>query len=186
MKLTRVQIDKKLDSLTTIKEKIFWLVEAYPDNFVRMLKCRKQLISQLDKAIPALQDNIYTVLTKCYWILNDIYSFSDKRVCCQNDECQKPFIGKNAVSIRYGYVSKHCSKQCQYSNVDTSKKAKATKAIRYSNPNFVNPEKANATKIAKYGTASRNNTVAKATKLRKYGNPNYVNPEKTKATNQEI
>ena len=76
---------------------------------VLMCKRKKTLRDWIISSTPLLNDPVYDILTRSYWIVNDIKDWSDARVICP--ECKKPFIGKNIYRLRLGY-SKRCSIDC--------------------------------------------------------------------------
>ena len=86
------------------------IVQQNPRYYPRILKnSRKDIRLQLDNILACLDDDVYTIATKVYWILHDIHSFDDKRVRCKLDG--KPFVGKNIRSLYDGYF-KYCSVKC--------------------------------------------------------------------------
>lgn len=136
----------------------------------------KPLIDWINQQTPLLNDPVYNVLTKIYWIFNGITSWNDVRVKCP--VCGKPFIGKNVIRLRLGY-SRRCSVRCMNSDkhhVDQvvaaqkrhldedpqywkkrNQKTKDTKVRKGLAENWVNPDKAKKTKMAKYGDPTFNN-----------------------------
>lgn len=80
-----------------------------------------QLRNWINAQLPLLQDPIYTMSTKCYWILHGITDFPK----CTNERCKnyntsKAFIGKN-VKLSIGY-SRFCNRKCQNTHKDVLKK----------------------------------------------------------------
>lgn len=91
-----------------------------------MLKTKKYnyLFNWLNTSLPLLQDNIYSIPTKCYWILNGITDFP---VC---PTCNKKYIGKNINNITKGY-NKTCSQLCSVRNDEVIKKKKETNIKKF-------------------------------------------------------
>ena len=86
------------------------IVEKNPRYYPNVLRnTRKNIGQQLFDILPILQDPIYKVNTKVYWIIHDIQSFDDDRVKCKFDK--KPFKNKNVRSLYDGYF-KYCSVKC--------------------------------------------------------------------------
>ena len=94
-----------------IQEEIKQLVFNNPDAFSILLKNKnnQHLLNFIyTQTTPFLDNPIYSMGTKCYWVINKIKDWSDNRVCCQN--CKKPFKLKN-VSVIKGY-RKYCNNGC--------------------------------------------------------------------------
>ena len=86
-----------------------------PKGFHMILKSKQNidLLNWINSQTPLLQDAIYTISTKCYWIFNDIHDFP---TC---EQCGKKFgIGRNID--RRGYLTRFCSKKCANNNEITT------------------------------------------------------------------
>lgn len=78
-----------------------------------------QILSLLN-SIDQLNNGIYTLDTKIYWILNGITSHPK----CLT--CKKELINKNVKNIRKGYQHLHCSVSCGNSDPNVLKRAEET------------------------------------------------------------
>ena len=68
---------------------------------------------------PLLADSFYSMQTRVFWLINDIFSWDDDRVCCAN--CHKPFKDKNVINVYTGY-HKYCCVKCASSSVEVLQK----------------------------------------------------------------
>ncbi len=174
MKLSKQDITNKLNSLSTIKDKILWLIDNYPDNYSRMIKTRADLYAEINKLTPLLQDWNYTIATKCYWIINDIHNFPK----CDNPKCDKIIhIHENVIRVKVGYYARHCSKKCAAQNPEVrakynqtiktvynvdyisqsqimKDKSKATSMRLHNEPHFTNVQQRSETNIIRYNSPS--------------------------------
>ena len=103
----------------TKEEKIEFLrklVTEKPRSFQRILQgCNyKEVANWIYNAVPKLQDKIYNVSTRLYWILN---GFEDFPTCACKGCNNKIGIGKN-IEINRGYA-KNCSAKCAANNPET-------------------------------------------------------------------
>ena len=113
---------KNIDYYNVVKD----IYMNNPKGFHMILKSKKniELLNWINSQIPLLQDNIYTISTKCYWIFNDIHDFP---IC---EECGKKFgIGRNVD--RRGYLTRFCSKKCANNNETTKQRLKETSIRNY-------------------------------------------------------
>ena len=78
-----------------------------------------QILSFLN-SIDQLNNDIYTLDTKIYWILNGITSHPK----CLT--CKKELINKNVKTIHKGYQHLHCSVSCGNSDPNVLKRAEET------------------------------------------------------------
>ena len=108
---------------------------------------------------------------RVYCVLNGITS----PVLCQH--CHSKSVSFKTSIGEYGGYSPYCSISC------------GTKAQlqRQGHANFNNPEKARATRIARYGSYHKDDFAEKlkATKLSRHGDANWVNKEKAAETNMK-
>ena len=106
-------IIKNLKTLSSLKEQLNWLVVNCKKTYMTIIKCKKynlifNFIDRINGATPKLNDDVYTLHTKIYWILNDVDDFPK----CENDNV--PLIGKNVKSALKGYGSIiACCKDCE-------------------------------------------------------------------------
>ena len=191
-----------------------YLINVYPKHYSRMLQTDKykHLLNWLNASLPLLNDTIYSIPTKCYWILNGIIDFP------QCATCHKKYIGKNINNISKGY-NKTCSQLCGVHNDEAIRKKKETNIKKYGVEFAIaakqTREKAEATQLKRYGaknpfdkkskcyshkydqaTIQYGKTIinssqipgvveqVKQTKLERYGK-NCFDIEKLKATNRE-
>lgn len=92
-----------------------------PKGFHMILKSKKnfELLNWINSKTPLLQNSVYTISTKCYWIFNDIHDFP---TC---EECGKKF-GMNRNVDRRGYLTRFCSKKCSNNNEITKQHYRET------------------------------------------------------------
>ncbi len=113
------------------------------DSYCRTLyskkyKFREYLIEWINQQTPLLNDEIYNITTKIYWIFNNITSWNDVRVRCHY--CHKPYYNINVISIRKGY-RKFCSHRCSTLSSETQLKLKNTNFIKYGDEKYINVDK---------------------------------------------
>ena len=85
------------------------LIRKYPRHYTKILNSGQQtdLRKWIDDVLPDLKDDVYSLQTKCYWILNNIVDFP----LCEN--CKKKLFGLNVLSLFKGYPkSLACSIEC--------------------------------------------------------------------------
>ena len=161
------------------------LVKSKPFNYTKIIKDNIELLSFINDNTPLLQDSIYKLSTKVYWILNDLTDFPKCKTC------GKPFINKNVSSISIGYPT-FCSCKCNLSNKETLSKRVKTNLEKYGCEHGLQNkqirEKIDKT-ICQHKSENPNyvkeiKEKAKHTCLEKYGNENYNNREKAKKTIQ--
>ena len=114
---------------------------------------------------PLLANDSYTLMTKVFWILNNITDWNNILVKCKN--CGKPFINKNVVNTYVGYF-KFCSVKCASSFQETRDKVATTNTQKYGcHPSCIKEikEKRKKTCFQKYGNENFNN-CEKASKTR--------------------
>lgn len=110
---------KIIPSITAIKQ----LVTTNPKGYASVIRHNTDLLKFVNDATPKLTDNIYTLSTKIYWIMNDLQDFPK----CPT--CGKCFGLNKNVKAQAGY-STYCSVKCMNSS------DKHISAVRkaYSNP----------------------------------------------------
>lgn len=190
------------------------LIELYPKHYVKMLngKNYQHLQAWIVSSLPLLNNNKYTMQTKCYWILNGLTDFP---VC---DNCHKKLDDKNVITVLQGY-SKNCSIYCMTHSTAVSAKRKRTCKNKYGTEFAISAkqtrEKAEQTCKERYGAKNvfdKNSTIfehkfdriskevgkkitnisqiknvaekAKQTKIARYGNIGY-DIEKLKRNNRK-
>ena len=110
-------------------QELKYLVENQPKSFERIIngtgfthlksgkikyckeRDRRYLQDFIKEEVPLLDSPEYRLRTKLFWILNNITSWEDPKVCCEL--CGKPFIGRNVKHALIGYP-RFCSRKCQY------------------------------------------------------------------------
>ncbi len=116
------------------------LIETYPLSYFKMVKCkgtrpeyknRMYLANWINSCLPKLQNQYYTMNTKCYWIM---YGLTDFPLC---DGCHKPIL-RNVRSIFDGYhlnplaKSIHHNMKCvKLDKVNIDKQRKQTCLMTY-------------------------------------------------------
>lgn len=157
------------------------IVNAHPFHYTRMLNSVKSkwILEQINKLTPKLQDPYYTLVTKVYWILNDIYDFPKcGRSCCNNK------ILKNVNQI-YNAKYTYCSNECNYHSEDKQIRTRKTKLDRYGNEFYYNSEQAVKThRSNNNGEYFSKESIQKIsdTKINRYNDPHYVNVDKARKT----
>ena len=149
-------------------------------------KYRSQLREWIIKSTPLLNDPVYNVLTRAYWIVYGILDWADPRVSCQH--CGRPFIGKNIVRLRLGY-SRRCSVDCMNKSQEHIDRARETfHQHSEDNPDFLSniAKKGRETRVKNgYSPTWTNSEQCKETKKRRYGDPNFNNIAKARNTRQK-
>ena len=138
-------------------ERLKTVLKLYPRSWKQALHAKKcndgnsyqDILLWIDEQTPLLQNNIYSIATKIYWILNDIQSWDNELVLCK--ECHKPFIEKNVITIAKGYYQ-FCCNLCATKNKDTLKKQLNTRLSLYGQwESSETTYKRKQTNIKKYG-----------------------------------
>lgn len=129
---------------TKLKEEIKKIVTEHPHNYAGILtsKAKKYLKDYIDFKTPLLNDEYYSMATRCFWILNSLEDFPRCKTC------GKPI--KHNVKVTVGY-SPFCSVSCAQSDPSTIARSKQTRLIRYGSANFTNIEKSRQTMLKRYG-----------------------------------
>lgn len=97
-------------------------MKEYPVHFTRMIMSkgvhgertadRTYLYDYIRRATPKLESDFYKLMTRIYWLLNDIEDFP----LCHNPNCPNPrLVNFNVKNMKQGYV-RFCSRACQYSS----------------------------------------------------------------------
>lgn len=114
--VTQYEDNSYYQKYPTFFTELIKIVEQNPRYYPKILRnARKDIGQQLFDILPMLQDPIYKVNTKVYWIIHDIQSFDDDRVKCKFDK--KPFKNKNVRSLYDGYFM-FCSVKCMRNDPD--------------------------------------------------------------------
>lgn len=180
--------DKERNSYYQNNQKMFdKLVEAILKhrNIKRFLMNKNQieLKNWIIDSTPLLNDPIYNILTRAYWIIYDIKDWTDSRVICP--QCGKPFIGKNIYRLRLGY-SLRCSVECMNKSQEHINEVRNTFHQHCVNdPNFLSSavKKSQNTRIKNgHSPTWTNSEQCKETKLEKYGDANFNNVSKARQT----
>lgn len=177
--------------------KIVEIILMTGSNFIRLINKDEQLVNFIKENTPLLNDEIHSMKTRLYWILNGLTDFPR----CK--ECGIRYTDKNVRTL-YGYLE-CCSLKCASNNkennlkkqetnlknngvrfpaqnVDIRRKQEQTKLLKYGNMN--NFKKSLQTKLERYGDQNYNNQEKnKRTKLERYGDENWNNREKANLTN---
>jgi hypothetical protein len=201
------------EEIIKYKNEIKNLIIEKPSAYVALLKNKKfsYLFNFINEMTPKLNDEIYSLSTKVFWILNDLNDFP---IC---PLCGKSYGENINVSINRGYP-KTCSVSC--GSLYSMDKKKQTNLEKYGVDNPAKSlevkEKINKTCLEKYGTKVanqysseelkekfknrclekygvetpvKNETLkneflrkGKETRLLKYGDENYNNRELAKQT----
>ena len=113
------------------------LIFDHPKSYYRkfVFDENKLYLEAILEYTPLLNDPIYKISTKIYWILNDIISFDDPRCICHNSKYRKNGEGRNVASVFYGYKD-HCCVQCRYESDQRIRRLEETyfKRTGYKNP----------------------------------------------------
>jgi hypothetical protein len=166
-----------IEHIKEYDEEIIGLIKTFPVHFTKMIqskgakkskaKDRTYLMDYINRNTPKLNSVEYTLLTKLYWLLNDIEDFP----LCSNPDCQKPLIGFNVKTLRYGYVS-YCSRSCQYGDKKWRDAVKTGFLEKYGVDNFFKSDKFKQSqyglkkevKEKKYETHKRNSSFKESEK----------------------
>lgn len=103
------------DEIIKLKQELKDLIFQHPNLIGRRLqkKERKYLFDFVQTQTKLyLSDSFYNMITKCYWIINDIKDWNDIKVKCKI--CGKPLLQCNIKNFKDGYCnccSHKCSKQ---------------------------------------------------------------------------
>ena len=152
----------------------------------RNIKCVLQsssyrlLFNWINEQVTLLQDPIYDILTKVYWILKNICSWQNELVICPN--CKQPFYNKNVKRLRLGYPLR-CSIKCM--NKSSKHIQQVVDAFNAKDELFWKNRsiKSKQTKIKNGHTANWTNyEKCKQTKLKRHNNPTFNNIEKARTT----
>ena len=159
-KLSEYQLKKKdLDEMLStmpIIDQLHYIVDNFEDTYPSIISHRKHLADFVKrKTSPMLDNEVYKMSTKLFWIFHDITSWDDARVRCKT--CNKPLMFKNSPSIKANTFPEFCNSSCAMNNatiinkiVNTSLKnagcrwagvspdaiRKARTAYKYDNMNF--------------------------------------------------
>ena len=159
------------------------LVTTTGSNYIRLVKKNNELLKYIKENTPLLNDNIHSLKTRIYWILNGLTDFPTCKECGKKE----PYMKKNVRNI-YGYLE-CCSIQCSSVNKENLLKKEQTNlkhnGVRYPAQKEEIRKKQEQTKIKKYGN-SNNFKKVKETKFLRYGDENYNNFEKAKMTKKEL
>lgn len=169
------------------------LIELRPKNFIHYFTNEKyskyELKRRVDDAVPLLKDDCYTLLTKIYWIVNDITDFPK----CENDG--KPLYGQNVKKLKTGYGKiRACCRQCAAIVHQARREASNIRKYGYANPFQFKKDEITHKNIEKYGNACPANNKEIRMKIiednvSKYGVEHYQSTtefkEKQKTTNLE-
>ena len=135
-----------------LKTLLIKLIEYRPTNFMHYISNEKyskyELKQRINDAVPLLNDRCYTLLTKIYWIINDISDFPK----CENDG--KPLIGQNVKKLKTGYGKiQACCKQCANKVHQARREAGNICKYGYANPFQFKKDDIKRKNIEKYGCA---------------------------------
>ena len=148
------------------------LVEQNKFSYFNLLNNKKEykyLLQYVKNKTPLLQDDVYLISTRVYWVLNNMTEFPECPICGN-----KYGYNKNVIITR-GY-NKACSKKC--SSIYASQKAKQTNlekyGVEYTLKSQQVRQKIKQTNLEKYGVQSpiQNQIIKqrmKQTNLKKYG-----------------
>ncbi len=183
------------------------IVEDKPTYYIHLLKQQKFnfLLTYIELCTPLLQDKIYTLATKVYWVLNKIKEFPKCPICgkkyenlnvlsvshgyrnttCKDKKCNRELAklkSKNTIKLKYGVDSVFKIEQVK-NKIKNTMFEKYGVYVPLKNKNILN--KAKETCIIKYGinNVMKNYEVkqkAKQTCIEKYGVDNYSKTEEFK------
>ena len=200
------------------------LIEKNPFNYGRCIRSkgftgrtedRTELFNYIIQSTQHMCDTNfeYSLKTKVFWVINNISSWNDKRVCCQI--CGKPIKDWNIIDLKDGYKNT-CSTKCnrelfQRSCIETMKrkygvenafqipsvlqsfkdrkdeiqaKRDQTRVKHFGESPGWNLQKSLETRRLKYGSAW-NLKAVRETKIKKHGNLNWNNPQKNFLTKKK-
>ena len=173
--------------MSTLYNELKMLVETKPFYYMHALKQNqyKYLYDYIVEKTPLLNDSIYTIATRVYWVLNNITTFPICPICGSSYG-----INQNVKSVNIGYRNKTCSNISCHRQLATHK-SKNTCLEKYG-VEYVSQvqsikDKMQTTLLNNYGVTSplkNNNILQKAQEIKenKYGNKNFNNREKAKQT----
>lgn len=185
---------QKIQSCKTNKDKLKLLVDLCPSGYLMYLKNPAkfnivELVDWLISSTPKLDDPVYTLQTKVFWVLNDIVDFP-KCIICGN-----PLTDCNVKSAQKGYKDLVCSNALCHRKLSSKRRCQTMIENHGYAGNFQNPsamDKIRRTNIEKYGNACPANNKdirdrIDAHNIEKYGVKSYSSTQeckdKVKATN---
>lgn len=112
----RNNVNVKLLNKLELKNILQNIVSENPTHYGQIVNSihNKSLRFSIETYLPQLSDPIYQLKTKIWWILNDVESFADERICCKC--CGKNGEQRNIISILTGY-RKYCSVKCKMMSI---------------------------------------------------------------------
>ena len=155
------------------------LVTTTGSNYIRLVKKNNELLKYIKENTPLLNDNIHSLKTRIYWILNGLTDFPTCKECGKKE----PYMKKNVRNI-YGYLE-CCSVKCASNNKENLLKKEQTNlrnnGVKYPAQNKEIRIKQEQTKIKKYGNLNNFEKV-KETKFLRYGDEKWNNMDKNRET----
>lgn len=119
------------EQIEEYRKKVKDLCYTYPDCFSKMLKTTQQeLYNFILQYTKCMRERDYPMSTLCYWVIEGITSWEDKRVRCPT--CGKPLKDKDA-RVKRGYIRPHCSRHCSQADKNVYTKIQQHKNIKYGN-----------------------------------------------------
>lgn len=108
-------------STIPIIDQLHYIVDNFEDTYPSIISHRKHLADFVkSKTSPMLDNEVYKMSTKLFWIFHDITSWDDARVRCKT--CNKPLLFKNSPSIKADTFPEFCNSSCAMNNVTTINK----------------------------------------------------------------
>ena len=169
--------------LKTIFKCLILAILKTSNRILTKLKKYPYVIQWLNLYFIKLQDQKYTLLTKIYWLLNDITDFPK----CQRLGCNNTLQNKNVSSLYAGYSSYKnakakkwfCCSSCALKDDEVKNYRYATCKELYNDPFYNNRPKAEQTYLQLYNSKSSlgNHEIYNKTcksKERKYGSSNMM------------
>lgn len=115
---------------------------------------------------------------------------NNKKLCsniCRKEWASRPDNKKKRIENSKNAIKEKYGTDNLFTLEDIKNKANQTKLKKYGTKNYVNTDKAKKTKEKKYGDKNYNNlSKIKKTKKEKYGDENYNNRNKAKATMKKL
>lgn len=173
-----------------LDEEIRDIVKKNPRNFTRVLRSkgfknrcpdRTYLLDYIYKCTPLLCDDIHTLKTRVYWVLNHLEDFPE----CKNVKAGKTHKLKtaNVLHIESGYPQ-YCNSRCQheapayYEGIADAVEKKYGRGIRNA---YQIPEVIESLKMRKDELEAKK----EATRLKNFGDPHFNNSKQACQTKKE-
>lgn len=164
------------------------LIQKHKIRYSTLIKNKyPELFQWINNCLPLLSNSVYSLPTKCYWILNNIKEFTKCKHCGKNIGILKNIRSQHN---NYGYPI-FCSLKCSKNNSETNEKYKNTCIKKYNVSHFSQTvkfkKKFQKTCIKHFGTnfplqQQINKNKAIQTKILKYNDKNYTNRNKAVKT----